>query len=86
MSDLRAQVATDLGIPEHAHRLTGETEAELRADALAFCRSFKVGNPPQDAVDPSQGRGRVDTGPSPADLLASAIRESLDRSSYWTYR
>jgi hypothetical protein len=70
----RDAIAAEYGLTEHAHRLTGETEAEFRSDAMEFCRTFGVGNLPDAAIDLSQGRGLTEPVTSP---LADAVAEIL---------
>ena len=76
---LLATIATEEGIPaSHIHRIVGDTEDELRADAKALAESLNLGGPRKPAPVPEAGST---SGPkvSTADQFSAAIQAAFNR-------
>jgi hypothetical protein len=72
---LRHQVAAELGIPQHASRLHGETREALVEDAKKLAQEFglRPGNGPEQRADFSSGARRPVQRPKTMnDLIAQA--------------
>jgi chromosome segregation ATPase len=72
----RLRAAVDTGIPSHAHRLTGATYDELKADAEAFKKDLASGSATGDrTVLVPNGHGAPDPRQAAVEHLASQLKD-----------